>query len=295
MRMNRARALLGAVLATGAMSVVAASDPSLIHGACDAGRQDNPAFTACLAEEMKKLATLVERYSQAAKASLLVSAENSAAQGSAHEARSYRDAAEQVDVAQARWEEFREAHCTAQAKQVNGSGAAAAPDRCKVRLTYERLQQIAKLAPTGLPPPPTVDGRPPPPGPLADRWPVRDLARFVFERLDLATFANSTGPRRPRGQRSTFADLGIRPTSLSETQAISDDGSWMYSVQIVHKGDVNRDGVEEVLVCFREKAGDGGTYRAEDPLVVQLDEGRVVALAYTQEERAAAGGCPGRR
>lgn len=48
-------------------------------------------------------------------------------------------------------------------------------------------------------------------------------------------------------------------------------------------------------MCFREKAGDGGTYRAEDPLVVQLDEGRVVALAYTQEERAAAGGCPGRR
>lgn len=293
-RKNAVALLAGAVLLLAVLPAAAASDPSLVYGSCDRARQDNPAFTACLEQEMKKLTPLVTQYARAAKDSLRATADEAAAQGALAEARNYREAAEQIDAAQALWEQFREVHCTVEAKQVNGSGAAAAPDMCRVVLTYARLQEIARLAPASLPAPPTLDGRPPAPGPWQNRWPARELARFIFERLDLASFDNSTAPRRPRGQRSTFADLGIRPTRTGETEAVFEDGEWHYSLRVLHKGDLNRDGVEEVLVCFRDAARNGGTYSAQLPLVLQLDDGRVLALAFTQDQRAAEGGCVAR-
>ena len=123
-----------------------------------------------------------------------------------------------------------------------------------------------------------------------EAWPEQDLARFVFEHLDITSFRSSMGPRRSEGQRF-FSDLGVHPNRVSETEAVSDDGGWSYSVRILGKRDYNRDGVDEVLICFSDVARDGGTYNTRKHLVVQLVEGRAIALAYTQDGEAEEAGC----
>ena len=118
-------------------------------------------------------------------------------------------------------------------------------------------------------------------------WPDRDLARFVFEHLDLSSFRNSTGPRRKTGQR-TFKDLNISPTRVTDTEAASDD-DWLYSIQVLGKRE--RDGIQEVMICFRDIAQNGGSYSSVDHYVLRLIEGRAIALAFTEEAKAEASGC----
>lgn len=127
-------------------------------------------------------------------------------------------------------------------------------------------------------------------------WPERDLAKFVFEHLDLSSFRNSTGPRRRPGQR-LFRDLGIHPDQVSDTEAASTQDEWLYAVRILGKHDYNSDGTTELLICFSDVARNGGSYSMVSPYVVQLIDGRVIALAYADDPNAEASGCksPGSR
>jgi hypothetical protein len=109
-------------------------------------------------------------------------------------------------------------------------------------------------------------------------WPASNLATFVFEHLDLTTFRNSTGPRRAPGQRH-FSDLGIKPTRASETEAVSESSDWSYSIKVLGRRDFNGDGMQEVAICFSDVAGKG-TYNVQEPLLVQMLEGRAVAIAF---------------
>jgi hypothetical protein len=122
----------------------------------------------------------------------------------------------------------------------------------------------------------------------ANPWPTRDLPAFIFARLDLSTFPNSTDHQV--GQRF-FADLGIRPTELSDTTAISDTEEWMYRVELLGRRDFNRDGVDEVAVCFTDWARNGGTYRAQEPLVLVLISGRAIAIDYEIDATAEGAMC----
>ena len=107
-------------------------------------------------------------------------------------------------------------------------------------------------------------------------WPTKDLPRFVFDRLDLTSFGNSTRQRLTPGQRK-FSDLGIAITKVTEDSAISSSEDWTYVVRILGQGDYNGDGVQDVAICFSENAGQG-TYRASSAYLVQLVDGRAVAL-----------------
>ncbi len=120
-------------------------------------------------------------------------------------------------------------------------------------------------------------------------WPEKDLAKFVFEHLDLSSFRNSTGPRRRAGQRF-FKDLGIHPSQVSATEATT-DGEWRYSVRILGKRDYNRDGVEEVLICFSDVSQGGGSYLTKSSYILQFVDNRAIALAYGDESRAEKSGC----
>jgi hypothetical protein len=115
---------------------------------------------------------------------------------------------------------------------------------------------------------------------LASRWPEHDLAAFAFAHLDLTTFRNSTGDDSEGPRARTFAELGIRPTEVSDTIATSEADGWHYSVSVLGRGDYNKDGVEEVAVCFLDWARNGGTYRARFPLTLALISGRAVAIDY---------------
>lgn len=122
------------------------------------------------------------------------------------------------------------------------------------------------------------------------QWPVRDVAMFIFDRLDLSTFRNSTGPRREPQQR-TFRDLGILPTRVTDTHIVSEDNNWYYEVEILGQRDFNGDGVEEVAICFRDEAK-RGSYRTQSPLLLQLIGHRVVALHFAIDMSQEAASCP---
>jgi hypothetical protein len=283
--------LLGALLAAAGSPANAASAEPPAADPCAAPRLDNPGATRCLLSELDRLAPLLDSYTQAARNGLQAGIENAVQEGWGAEARGYREALVQFDVAQAKWVEFSEAHCRMTGSQITGSGAEAAPYRCRMRLVQDRLLEVWHSAYTGLPDPRGIIGPIRSQGPhVPQRWPEADLARFVFEHLDLSTFSNSTAPRR-RGDQRSFAELGIKPVRVTATEAAADDGEWLYSVRILRAAENIPGGRNVLLVCFRDAALGRGSYDVTDHLVLQLIEGRAVALALRDEARAQAAGC----
>lgn len=135
-----------------------------------------------------------------------------------------------------------------------------------------------------------------PPAPLEepsrDTWPAKHLALFIFERLDPASFRNSTGPAREPGDR-TLRDHGVAPPDfVAEDRVISgytcsqageSEGCWLRDIRVLGRRDFNRDGEEEVAICFVDEAHNGGSYRASQPLLLKLVEGRVFAIHFDVE------------
>ena len=86
----------------------------------------------------------------------------------------------------------------------------------------------------------------------------RDAAKTLVRGLDLASFPNSTGPRRMAGKH-TLADYGFTKVQVFDdgwTEASEPDGSWSISLYLLH--------AEPRLaeVCLTDVAHNGGTYRA---------------------------------
>jgi hypothetical protein len=122
-------------------------------------------------------------------------------------------------------------------------------------------------------------------------WPERDLPAFVFAHLDLTSFRNSTGPSRRTGQR-LFAELGIHPTETSDSTASSLSDGWFYRIRVLERRDFNGDGVDEVAVCFWDEARNGGSYRVQQPLLLQLVAGRAIALDFEIGGEGEGASCP---
>lgn len=110
--------------------------------------------------------------------------------------------------------------------------------------------------------------------------PEQDAARFLVDYLDLATFRNSLGPRRTAVNR-TFTTLGIAPSFVSETTVVLEDDDWYYSLEILRRTDINRDGIEDLEVCFVDRAKQG-TYATQHPILLTryAASGYVVALQF---------------
>lgn len=122
------------------------------------------------------------------------------------------------------------------------------------------------------------------------QWPSTGLPEFVFARLDLTTFRNSTGGQRERGERF-LPEIGIHPTEVSATAATHDDDEWLYAVRVLGRGDFNGDRVEDVAICFIDRARNGGTYDFRQPLLLQLVGGRAVAVKYEIDTLPEAADC----
>ncbi|HEX2205030.1 MAG TPA: hypothetical protein VHG91_17095 [Longimicrobium sp.] len=144
----------------------------------------------------------------------------------------------------------------------------------------------------------------PPPAPAEepsrDTWPDRHLASFIFERLDPASFRNSTGPRREPGDR-TLRDHGVAPPDFVAedrvvsgykcSQAVESEGCWLYGIHVLGRRDFNGDGEDEVAICFVDDAHNGGSYRTIQPLLLKLAGGRVFAIHFDVEGKPGIGGC----
>ena len=120
--------------------------------------------------------------------------------------------------------------------------------------------------------------------------PTRSDAAALFEALDVASFRNSTGPRREPGQRR-FADLGVTVTDATADRAESrTPGGWLYALSVLARGDANGDGAPDVAVCFEDRALNGGVYDARTALLLQEVGDRLVALRFEPDADCGRGG-----
>ncbi len=116
-------------------------------------------------------------------------------------------------------------------------------------------------------------------------FPRDGLGELLATRFDLSTIRSSIGPRRGPGA-NTFAALGMRSSSAGDTRVVFDTGNWRYEITVLRRGDFNRDGLEDLEVCFIDRAAPAhATYNAQQALLVTryTADGNLVALAYAMD------------
>jgi hypothetical protein len=119
--------------------------------------------------------------------------------------------------------------------------------------------------------------------PLASFFPNKNLGTFLAEKFDLASIRSSFGPRRSPGLR-TFADFGMKPSKATDDYlAFETPGQWFYEMKVVSRRDVNSDGIEDLEVCFIDRALNGGTYHTASGFLVTryTADGYAVALSFS--------------
>ena len=114
--------------------------------------------------------------------------------------------------------------------------------------------------------------------------PQEQIDEFIVTTLDLASFRNSLGPRRKPGEH-TFADLGMAPTGRSEDGVVFESDDWQYRIRVLERDDFNQDGIEDLKLCFQDRARHGN-YNVQTPLLVSRYDsaGYLVALAFDSAE-----------
>lgn len=118
-------------------------------------------------------------------------------------------------------------------------------------------------------------------------FPKSDLGYFLATTFDLASIRSSLGPRRTPALR-TFVDFGMKPREATDDLLEFDnDGEWLYQLKIVGRRDVNGDGIEDLEVCFIDRALNGGRYDTSKGLVITRysADSYAVALSFSLDER----------
>lgn len=81
----------------------------------------------------------------------------------------------------------------------------------------------------------------------------------------------------------------MKPSTATENALIVDaPGSLLYEMKIIGRRDVNSDGIEDLEVCFVDRAQNGGTYHATQGLLITRysETGYALALHFTQHNAA---------
>ncbi|MFM7025222.1 MAG: hypothetical protein ACKOWC_04080 [Limnohabitans sp.] len=115
-------------------------------------------------------------------------------------------------------------------------------------------------------------------------FPNQDLAQFLVLKLDLATFRNALGPRRTETRR-TFAELGIAATQAQPDAVVLETEDWQFRLKVLRRTDINRDGLEDLALCFTEEARRGSYFAQQALLVTRFSHSSyAVALKYEIED-----------
>ena len=119
--------------------------------------------------------------------------------------------------------------------------------------------------------------------PLVSYFPKKDLGQFLADQFDLASIRSSFGPRRSPAQR-TFSDFGMKPSKATDDILVFDTpGAWFYEMKIVSRRDLNKDGIEDLEVCFIDRALNGGTYHTSTGFLITRysADGYALALSHS--------------
>lgn len=118
-------------------------------------------------------------------------------------------------------------------------------------------------------------------------FPKHKLGLFLADNFDLATIRSSINARLRSPGLRTFKDLGMKPSKVTEDALVFESpGDWLYELKIVGRRDVNGDGIEDLEVCFVDRALNGGTYNASEGLLVTRYSatGHAIALSFSLDE-----------
>ncbi|GGF12573.1 hypothetical protein [Pseudoalteromonas gelatinilytica] len=104
--------------------------------------------------------------------------------------------------------------------------------------------------------------------------------KAIYEKLNLSTFRNSTGPSRNKNDKY-FSDLGLLLTKIGENSITVETENWTYSITVLDVRDFTKDDIIDIEICFNDKAK-FGTYNAQQPILIsQLSKnGDYVALKF---------------
>jgi hypothetical protein len=122
--------------------------------------------------------------------------------------------------------------------------------------------------------------------PVTSYFPKNNLGAFLADKFDLASIRSSLGPRRSPALR-TFSNFGMKPSKATNDLVVFDDpGEWLYELKVVARGDVNADGIEDLEVCFIDKALNGGTYNTAQGLLITRysADGYAIALSFSLDD-----------
>ncbi len=119
--------------------------------------------------------------------------------------------------------------------------------------------------------------------PVVSHFPAQALGELLARQFDLASVRSSFGPKRSPG-KNTFAALGLTPSLAQEDKVVFDSPQWYYSMTVLRRGDFNNDGIEDLEVCFVDRARQG-SYNAQRALLVTRYQpnAMLVALAYSMD------------
>jgi hypothetical protein len=135
------------------------------------------------------------------------------------------------------------------------------------------------------PPKPSEAAKPaqqtPRPQPLTSFLPKGPLEQFVVAQFDIRTINSSVNVGREIYQ-ARLMELGYRPLPRLRPAdpVVLDSPTGTITLSLFERGDHNSDGIEDILVCFNDRAKDG-KFNATRPLILQKysDNTPLVALA----------------
>jgi hypothetical protein len=103
----------------------------------------------------------------------------------------------------------------------------------------------------------------------------------VVAEFDLATIRSSFGPRRDSVHR-TLKSFELTAKMLDVKTMVLEDNDFIYHLQLLTRGDLNRDGIEDLEICFTEKAKQG-SYHAQTPFLLTKYSSSALAVALQFE------------
>jgi hypothetical protein len=117
---------------------------------------------------------------------------------------------------------------------------------------------------------------------LVTYFPSMNLERFVADQLDVRTLGIASpraGERKPGPVH--FSDLGMRPATITAGQVTFERPHLDYVLQILSSGDYNKDGIEDLMICFTQKSKRGAVQTARPYVLTRTTKtGAVLAVAY---------------
>lgn len=117
--------------------------------------------------------------------------------------------------------------------------------------------------------------------PLVSFFPHKGLGHFLANNFDLASIRSSFGPRRTPATR-TFAAFDMAPTKVTDDILEFDEPTWYYGIRVLRRADINSDGIEDLEICFIDKAKEG-SYDAQQALLVTRYSASTYAVAISYQ------------